>query len=73
MSKSFSATDAPARQRTFYGEPQHDDSHVDDRDIFCEAESRSDEREMYVHTTHYAVADDDYATVDGVNAAVRVA
>ncbi|WP_416838173.1 hypothetical protein [Haloferax sp. DFSO52] len=73
MSNSFSPTDAPARQRTFYGEPQHDDSHVNDRDIFCTDESREDEREMYVHTTHYIDAGDDYARAEGGNNTVRVA
>ena len=73
MSNSFSTTDASAGQRTFYGEPQHESNHVSDRDIFCETESRTDERGMYVQTTHYTVADEDFARVESENSVVRAA
>lgn len=73
MSNSFSSTDAPTGQCTFYGDPQHEPSHVDDRDIFCAAESSDDEREMYVHADHYTVADDDFARADTESHVVRVA
>ncbi|WP_411964905.1 hypothetical protein [Haloferax sp. YSMS24] len=73
MSNSFSSTGTPTGQRTFYGDPQHESSHVDDQDIFCAAEPRENEREMYVHTDHYTVADDDFVRAETESHLVRAA
>ncbi|KAB1187145.1 MULTISPECIES: hypothetical protein [Haloferax] len=62
MSNSSSTTDATTGQRAFYGEPQHEDCHVDDRDIFCNGDERVDERSLFVQTSHYLVTTDDEFT-----------
>ncbi|KTG20109.1 hypothetical protein [Haloferax profundi] len=74
MSNSSSTTETPTGQRTFYGEPQHEDSHVNDRDIFCADESRDDERGLFTQTSHYlATTDEDFAHSTGTQHTVRVA
>ena len=64
MSNSFPTTETPAGQCAFYGEPQHQDTHVNDRDIFCDEESRDDERGLFVQTSHYLADGDDDELVD---------
>ncbi|ELZ95288.1 hypothetical protein C440_09427 [Haloferax mucosum ATCC BAA-1512] len=74
MSYYFSHTDNPTRQRVLYGEPQHDDSHVEDRDIFCTTESCADERSLFVQCTHSLTAvDDGFTRVERGSRPVRSA
>ncbi|MFC7205104.1 hypothetical protein ACFQJC_16420 [Haloferax namakaokahaiae] len=68
MSNNFADADESVKQRKFYGEPQHEDADVDDRDIFVAAsedpeieEEEADERALYCHMPHFRPSDQKYA------------
>ncbi|WP_410766134.1 hypothetical protein [Haloferax sp. DFSO60] len=58
MSNNFADADESVKQRKFYGEPQHEDADVDDREMFAAASEESefeeeDERALYCLMPHF--------------------